>query len=517
MFASGHTINYEVKLAKAHGFVSDPSLCNDGDTGCTEMQLRNLMFTELDRYQNFRFLQYQYIWENRFVFINGFLCWVKIFKYIGVNARIRFMIEIITRSASELFFFCVVMVVCILAFAMCGYLMFSSDVHKFRSFPMAFINLIIAFVGDGIDYEELQLSAGAWGSLYYFIWNLFVVIILVNVFIAILCEAYSAVVEDMEEEAGDLLSGVFGGLRKGMNKFGLGRLFGNKVSKITHDEVDADGDGVIRKTELKAKLSIDSDVAADMVRRFDKDGDGALGEDEYEQLQRESQMNNGGLGSARGSRRLASKLNSIEEALMALAQSTHQNFSMGEDEETTKTIVKLALRNFKSEMKAEIKEMRELLTKEVTNRCDTIARQIRTMDERRDKRFRQLSRKASQDATTISPENKRYFDLFMLKEKFAELDSTNDGGIDLSEFRRAIQELQLAVPSVLVEKLFHALDKDGDGSLDLDEFVGMIENSSRAHPEQDFKVVFKNAITKHLAEYHLSPRGASRPINGFNK
>ena len=82
---------------------------------------------------------------------------------------------------------------------MAGFLLFCSDVRDFRSFSYAMANMIRYTVAE-LDYTELSGSSSLAGSAYYFGWSLLMLLVLANVFVAILSEAYVRVAERFEDE-----------------------------------------------------------------------------------------------------------------------------------------------------------------------------------------------------------------------------------------------------------------------------------------------------------------------------
>ena len=56
------------------------------------------------------------------------------------------------------------------------------------------------FVLVDMDYDALTRSSPNWGAVFYFIWSLLMLLVLANVFIAILTEAYSEVQMDLTDE-----------------------------------------------------------------------------------------------------------------------------------------------------------------------------------------------------------------------------------------------------------------------------------------------------------------------------
>ena len=52
-------------------------------------------------------------------------------------------------------------------------------------------------------YTDLIVAAGEWGAMFFFFYIIFMFLILINIFLAILNDAYAGVKGDMEESAED--------------------------------------------------------------------------------------------------------------------------------------------------------------------------------------------------------------------------------------------------------------------------------------------------------------------------
>jgi len=135
-----------------------------------------------------------------------------------------------------------------------------------------------------MNYSDLTLSSRLFGSFFYFFWSLLMLLILANVFIAILTEAYSQVqMELTEDDKIDLNFLGMGGA--------LGKIRSTIVARINaavqHDEFDGDGDGKVSAEELAAQTNITVERAREIIAQHDVDGDGQLDEQEFEKLKQQ--------------------------------------------------------------------------------------------------------------------------------------------------------------------------------------------------------------------------------------
>ena len=138
-----------------------------------------------DSFVSLRYEQFLFLLESQLQMVNGFLLWIKMFKYFTFSKRIRFLFAMFERTATDLFIFVIVLFLFILAFATTAFLSFSSDVEDFRSLNSSILNLVRYTVTD-MDVQLLTNSSLIIGPIFFVFWSLLMILILANVFIAIL-------------------------------------------------------------------------------------------------------------------------------------------------------------------------------------------------------------------------------------------------------------------------------------------------------------------------------------------
>lgn len=131
---------------------------------------------------------------------NVLLTWLKIFRYIGfvpVFAQISRTLEASFRAC---FGFIVVIVLVGFAVASAFLLAFGTRIEGFRNLTEAASSVFMGFMGD-INLSELR-AANYWlGPILFIIFLLLGIFVLLNMFIAIIGEAYSSTKDDMRREA----------------------------------------------------------------------------------------------------------------------------------------------------------------------------------------------------------------------------------------------------------------------------------------------------------------------------
>eukprot|EP01084_Bolivina_argentea_P084993 153644_1 len=229
-----------------------------------------------DEFVSFRQLQYGFTAESYATAINGLLLWIKLFKYLAVNKRLRFLFTMLGRSSTDILMFAIVLGVFVVAFGTAGFLTFNSDVDDFRSYVFSMSNMVRFTLVD-MDYKALSLSSRMWGSLFYFCWSLLMLLILANVFIAILTEAYSQVQMELTDD--DKIDLNFLGMGPAIAKIR------ETIAKtVTHQAYDEDGDGLVSAQELADQTGVSLKRAEEVVKQYDVDGDGLLDQTEFENL-----------------------------------------------------------------------------------------------------------------------------------------------------------------------------------------------------------------------------------------
>ncbi|KAG6969915.1 hypothetical protein JG688_00005118 [Phytophthora aleatoria] len=104
--------------------------------------------------------------------INAALVWMKLLQYTTVSKRMSLLLRMLGRAARDLAWFFVCFLVCICAFAQIGLLLFGLD----------------AVAGE-LDYAGMADSHRVAGPVFYILYYLLLLLILVNVFLAILNDA----------------------------------------------------------------------------------------------------------------------------------------------------------------------------------------------------------------------------------------------------------------------------------------------------------------------------------------
>jgi len=258
---------------------------------------------DVSSYSSLRELQFSFQYENYIQMINGFLLWMKLFKYMTFSHRVRFLFTMLQRSSKDLFIFTIVLGVFYLSFGILAFLCFSSDVSDFRSFQMSVFNLI-RFTVTEMDYDAVSNSNRVLGNLFYVVWSLIMIMILANVFIAILSEAYATITdEDDDDELFDRFKSSISNRIVAIKEHALSTIAGHATlqkwtskwtKRNTADimrDADRNQDGRLSTSEIANALNLDKEKAAQIIKQFDVDGDRKIGAEELHQLKAHLEKN----------------------------------------------------------------------------------------------------------------------------------------------------------------------------------------------------------------------------------
>lgn len=226
--------------------------------------------TNLYEYESYRTYVWIFSMEAYFNMVNAFLLYFKLFKYLNVSRNVRVLFMTFKKTASDMVVFVIILIVIFLAFGIGGFLVFSSNVSDYRTFSFSIINLFRYTVTE-MDYEALNQANVTAGTIYYMTWTLLMLLILVNVFIAIISDGFADAQEEKTQSQEESVLPLL-----------FIRSMPNKLRKMLFDMIDVDKDGLLDKSEIAKSQGITEEEAAKQIDRFDADRDGKLDEEEFD-------------------------------------------------------------------------------------------------------------------------------------------------------------------------------------------------------------------------------------------
>jgi hypothetical protein len=227
--------------------------------------------------------------ENQLVGLNAVLMFCKILKYLASHPRFNRVTRTISHSLGDILAFFLIFGVSLFGFALGGVLILGNDDFAFHQPSKSVSSLLLAVFGD-FDYEAISSANRVLGPLFFFSWMLYAAIILLNMAIAIISEAFVHVLQaDIElgdvDDMWDYMHEL--DLVKKIKKMaGLEEKVDNIIASL--HELDADNDHNVSKAELQSYVAkhqaemsaLDVTDADDIMHKFDADGSGNLDDKE---------------------------------------------------------------------------------------------------------------------------------------------------------------------------------------------------------------------------------------------
>jgi len=225
-------------LLRMYVFLQTSAIFEDIRTMRTEDEYVNLMplMRQLQQVQNLNA-------------VTALLLFLKVFKYLAVIPQMDILFATLRVAGLELLLFSLLFLIVVLGFAMSFYMAFGLDVHGYRTISNALLSLFQMVLGI-FDYEELQASNRVLAPLLFSTFVVLVVLILMNIFLAILNDAF-AVVSERQKRA-QSLGGLFRNL---FYKKVLRRQIESLLTEITDTAIVDGDDDLLQKFDRTATRS----------------------------------------------------------------------------------------------------------------------------------------------------------------------------------------------------------------------------------------------------------------------
>ncbi|KAJ6236324.1 polycystin family member [Anaeramoeba flamelloides] len=163
---------------------------------------------------------------------NLFMSIIKIFKYFRMNRRMSLLWQTLARAFPNLIMFSIFFIIIFLAFSITGVIIFGPSLTNFRDITASLITSFRMALGE-VEYDELKQVNRILGPLYFLFFTFFVIYTLLNMFLAILNDAYE---KEHKQTSKDQINkafmkqfGKFKGALSKVKKFGKKSL--NKAKK----------------------------------------------------------------------------------------------------------------------------------------------------------------------------------------------------------------------------------------------------------------------------------------------
>ncbi|XP_022208929.2 polycystic kidney disease 2-like 2 protein [Drosophila obscura] len=161
-----------------------------------------------DVYQSIDVLCFSNIFYVNMMAVLAFLVWIKLFKFISLNKTLVEWTTTLARCSKDLAGFTLMFGIVFVIYARLGLLLFGSNHPDFYSIIISMLTMIRMILGD-FRYNLIQESDRVIGPIYFITYILLVFFILLNIFLAIIMETYTAVKRGSAIQGTQLASFVY--------------------------------------------------------------------------------------------------------------------------------------------------------------------------------------------------------------------------------------------------------------------------------------------------------------------
>ena len=142
------------------------------------------------------------LWKSTAVMLNGinaFMCWFRLVRYLAHLPELALVIGTLERSLRRLASFGVIFVVVFYGFAAAHMMAFGYKLKKFRNLTTSGFTLIESLLG---EFDLFSLYEAQWlmGPLFFVLFIALAVLVVLNILIAIISDAYQAQNEFLRAE-----------------------------------------------------------------------------------------------------------------------------------------------------------------------------------------------------------------------------------------------------------------------------------------------------------------------------
>ncbi|NXH14048.1 PK2L2 protein, partial [Bucco capensis] len=159
--------------------------------------LMEKLLSDTHVYPDFYFLAFWQVLYNDMIAVTFFFAWIKIFKYISLNQTMRQLSSTLSRCARNIIGFTIMFFIIFLAYAQLAYLIFGSQVEEFSTFHSCIFTQFRIVLGD-FNFETTEAANRILGPIYFITFVFLEFFILMNMFLAIINDTYSAVKAEFE-------------------------------------------------------------------------------------------------------------------------------------------------------------------------------------------------------------------------------------------------------------------------------------------------------------------------------
>ena len=225
--------------------------------------------------------------------LNYFLMYISFFKFMQNVPRMNAILLTISSAAFDLLLFMVMAIVVQFGFSCAFYVCFGAQLSQYSTFGEATGTLAKTLLGD-FDYEAMSEANSTMAPVLFYLYQLFVFFILLNMFLAIINDSYAEVKENQTDEDLHFYARKMEEFRQAMARLFSRREKLNKLSKQL-TAADTDADQMVDEDELKEVFKnhpellevVESEGVGEFLKKHDINSDGVLDKQEMQVLLQE--------------------------------------------------------------------------------------------------------------------------------------------------------------------------------------------------------------------------------------
>jgi len=126
----------------------------------------------------------------------------KILRFFDLQVNLLILRQSVSRGVGDLSVFTLILMTMIVGFALAGMNIFGQEADEYIDPLEAFNTLFLMILGE-FDFEKMRLINDVFAYLFFLVYQIFVFLIMVNIFLAILNDAYIAIKEKFDAEEKD--------------------------------------------------------------------------------------------------------------------------------------------------------------------------------------------------------------------------------------------------------------------------------------------------------------------------
>lgn len=116
----------------------------------------------------------------------------QLLKYLDISDKTSQLVRVISRASKDIKFFLIILVAVVMGFVFCAYTAFGNYIYTMHTIPLA-IMAIFEGINGGMAFDPLYNTNRVFGPIFWIVFFFFALFVLLNMFLAIMTDAYFVV------------------------------------------------------------------------------------------------------------------------------------------------------------------------------------------------------------------------------------------------------------------------------------------------------------------------------------